>query len=131
MYNYLILPIHRLAPMKKNNIIQKKSFRFSLKVIQVCKDLKISREFELSKQLLKSGTSIGANIEEAIGASSKKDFIYKLSIAYKEARETSYWIRLLEATGDIPIGSAIKLLDESQKLERLLVSILKTSKLNC
>lgn len=117
--------------MKKNNIIQKKSFRFSLKVIQVCKDLKISREFELSKQLLKSGTSIGANIEEAIGASSKKDFIYKLSIAYKEARETSYWIRLLEATGDIPIGSAIKLLDESQQLERLLVSILKTSKLNC
>jgi len=67
----------------------------------VCKDLKINREFELSKQLLKSGTSIGANVEEAIGAQSKKDFINKLSIAYKEARETSYWIRLLMEIGDL------------------------------
>ena len=117
--------------MKKNNIIQIKSFHFSRKVIQICKDLKNNREYELSRQLLKSGTSIGANMEEAIGAFSKKDFIYKLSIAYKEARETSYWIRLLKANGDIPIPEAVELLDESQQLERLLVSILKTSKLNC
>jgi len=97
----------------------------------VCKDLKINREFELSKQLLKSGTSIGANVEEAIGAQSKKDFINKLSIAYKEARETSYWIRLLMEIGDLAKCKPSELLDESQQLERLLVSIIKTSKLNC
>lgn len=117
--------------MKMNNIIQEKSFQFSLKIIQVCKDLKINREFELSKQLLKSGTSIGANEEEAIGAQSKKDFINKLSIAYKEARETSYWIRLLMEIGDLAKCKPSELLDESQQLERLLVSIIKTSKLNC
>jgi four helix bundle protein len=97
----------------------------------VCKDLKINREFELSKQLLKSGTSIGANVEEAIGAQSKKDFINKLSIAYKEARETSYWIRLLMEIGDLAKCKPSELLDESQQLERLPVSIIKTSKLNC
>ncbi len=97
----------------------------------MCKDLKINREFELSKQLLKSGTSIGANVEEAIGAQSKKDFINKLSIAYKEARETSYWIRLLMEIGDLAKCKPSELLDESQQLERLLVSIIKTSKLNC
>jgi len=117
--------------MKKYNAIREKSYRFSHEIIQVCKDLKISREFELSKQLLKSGTSIGANVEEAIGAPSKRDFINKMSIAYKEARETTYWIRLLKSTDKIPINHALELLDESQQIERLLVSIIKTSKLNC
>lgn len=114
--------------MKRNNLIQEKSFQFSVRIIQVCKDLKIGREFELSKQLLKSGTSIGANVEEAIGASSKRDFINKLTIAYKEARETTYWIKLLKETGDISITQATDLLNLSQQLERILVSILKTSK---
>jgi four helix bundle protein len=70
--------------MKTKNVIQEKCFLFSVKVIQVCKELKINREFELARQLLKSDTSIGANVEEAIGASSRKDCINKLSIAYKE-----------------------------------------------
>ena len=114
--------------MKKNNVIRTKSFQFSIKIIQVCKDLKINREFVLSKQLLRSGTSIGANVEEAIGAFSRNDFIYKMSIAYKEALETNYWIRLLDATNQISDKTASILLQECCELERILVSILKTSK---
>ncbi len=87
--------------MEEKNTVRNKSFQFALKIIQVCKDLKISYEFELSKQLLKSGTSIGANIEEATGAFSKPDFIYRMAIAYREARETTYWIRLLMKSGNI------------------------------
>ena len=116
--------------MKTNNLIQEKSFLFSVKVIQVCKDLKIRHEFELARQLLKSGTSIGANVEEAIGASSKKDFINKLTIAYKEARETTYWLKLIRETSDIPVVQIVELLDLSQQIERILVSILKSCKGN-
>ncbi len=115
----------------KNNLIQDKSYQFSLEIIQVCKDLKINQEFILSTQLLKSGTSVGANIEEALAAFSKKDFIFRMSIAYKEARETSYWIRLLKDSGDISNKSALELLCKSQEIEKILVSILKTSKSNC
>ncbi|MFN8296831.1 MAG: four helix bundle protein [Chitinophagales bacterium] len=82
----------------KDNLIQKKSFEFSVKIIELYRLLQDQKEFVLSKQLLRSGTSIGANIEEAIAAQSKKDFIAKLSIACKEARETNYWIKLLDAT---------------------------------
>ena len=116
--------------MKKNNPVQEKCFKFSVKIIQVCKDLKINGEFELSKQLLKSATSIGANVEEAIGASSKKDFVYKMTLAYKEAREARYWIRLLIATNQFPQQSSSICLKQILELERLLVSIIKTSKLN-
>ncbi|GJM27470.1 MAG: four helix bundle protein [Cyclobacteriaceae bacterium] len=130
MNNYLILLNDKFGFMKTSNAVQKKSYQFSLQIIRVCKDLKIRREFELSKQLLKSGTSIGANVEEALGAPSKKDFINKLSIAYKEARETTYWIKLLKSANKIPSSRVMDLLDESQQLERILVSILKTSKLN-
>ncbi len=78
------------------NPLRDKSYEFALKIIAVFKDLKENeREFILSKQLLRSGISIGANTEEAIGAQSKKDFLSKISIAYKEARETRYWLRLL------------------------------------
>jgi four helix bundle protein len=85
--------------MRRDNIIQDKSFAFEVRIVNAHKFLqKESLEFILSKQLLRSGTSIGANIEEAIGAQSKADFIPKLSIAYKEARETKYWLRLLFAT---------------------------------
>ena len=85
--------------MKESNIIQEKSFKFALRVVNLYKYLvKQEKEFILSKQLLKSGTSIGANVEEAIGAQSKKDFLSKISIAYKEARETRYWLKLLFAS---------------------------------
>ena len=82
----------------KNNLIQQKTFEFSIKIIGLYKLLQEQKEFVISKQVLRSGTSIGANIEEAIAAQSTKDFISKLSIACKEARETNYWIRLLSST---------------------------------
>ena len=83
--------------MKKDNIIQTKSYDFALRIVKLYKHLsQEKKEFVLSKQLLRSGTSIGANIEEAIGGQSRKDFFAKLTIAYKEARESHYWIRLLK-----------------------------------
>jgi four helix bundle protein len=78
---------------KENNIILTKTFDFSLSIISLYKILIHKNEFILSKQILCSGTSIGANVEEAIGAHSKKDFVSKMIIAYKEARETKYWLR--------------------------------------
>ena len=81
----------------KENIIQTKSYDFALKIVKLHRSLvENKKEFVLSKQLLRSGTSIGANIEEAIGGQSEKDFYAKLTISYKEARETKYWIRLLK-----------------------------------
>jgi len=80
----------------------------------------------LSKQLLKSGTSIGANIEEAIGGQSTKDFLSKLSIAYKEARETHYWLRLLKETNYLDNNTSDNLLDDVTELLRIIGSIQKT-----
>lgn len=79
----------------KENIIQQKSFDFALLIIELYKKLIKRNEFVLSKQILRSGTSIGANIEESVGAQSRNDFISKISISYKEARETEYWLKLL------------------------------------
>ena len=85
--------------MKKDNVVQEKSFAFAIRIVNLYKLLSTEKkEFVLSKQLLRSGTSIGANIEEAIGGQSDKDFLSKLSIAYKEARESMYWLKLLQAT---------------------------------
>jgi four helix bundle protein len=85
-----------LIDMKENNIIQEKSFAFALQIVSLYKTIvSEKKEFVLSKQLLQSGTSIGANIEEAIGGYSEKDFAHKLSISYKETRETIYWLKLL------------------------------------
>ena len=81
---------------KKDNIIVKKSYAFALEVIALYKLLIEKKEFVMSKQILRSGTSIGANIHEAVASESKKDFIHKLSIAVKESRETSYWLNLLK-----------------------------------
>ncbi len=87
----------------KENIIQQKSFAFAIKIVDAFKYLQNEKkEFVLSKQLLRSGTSIGANIEESIGGASDKDFLHKLTIAYKEARETIYWLKLLHATQYLP-----------------------------
>lgn len=80
----------------KENIILTKSYNFALRIVILYKELcENKKEFVLSKQLLRSGTSIGANLEETMGGQSKKDFLAKITIAYKEARETHYWIRLL------------------------------------
>ena len=85
--------------MKSNNLIQEKSFDFAIRIVNVMKYLnEYKREYVMAKQLLRCGTSIGANIEESIGGYSKADFLYKMGIAYKETRETIFWIKLLKAT---------------------------------
>ena len=78
------------------SIIQQKTFDFSIKIILLYKQLLEQKEFVISKQLLRSATSIGANVEEALAGQTKRDFIAKMSIASKEARETKYWLRLLD-----------------------------------
>jgi len=86
----------------KDNVVQQKSYDFAVKIVFLYKKLTDQKkEFTLSKQLLRSGTSIGANVEEGIGSQSRKDFFHKFAIAYKEARETRYWLRLLADTGFI------------------------------
>jgi four helix bundle protein len=86
--------------MKSGNVVQEKSYAFALRIVRMYRHLTEKRkEFVLSKQILRSGTSIGANIEEAIGGQSGRDFLAKLNIAYKEARETHYWLRLLHDSG--------------------------------
>lgn len=82
--------------MKTNNLIADKTFEFSLQIISLFIQLRAENEYVLSKQVLRSGTSIGANVSEAMAAQSKKDFINKMSIASKEVRETKYWLRLLD-----------------------------------
>lgn len=114
--------------MKKNNIIQEKSYQFAIKIVNLYKNLVENQEFTLSRQLLKAGTSIGANIEEAQGSYSRKEFLAKLSIAYKEVRETKFWLRLLRDTNYISINEANLLLEECEELLRIVGSIQKSIK---
>ncbi len=110
----------------KNNIIQEKSYRFALKIIRLSEKLNNENHFELSRQILKSGTSVGANVEEAIGGQTPKDFRAKLFIAYKEARETNYWLRLLRDSHLINDNEAKTLIDNSHELKKILGAILVT-----
>jgi len=115
--------------MKKDNVVQEKSYAFAVKIIIICKWLvNEKKEFILSKQLLRSGTSIGANVEEAIGAQSKKDFFAKLTISYKEARETHYWIRLLADTDYISNHQKQEMIQDCEEILRIIGSIQKTIK---
>jgi len=117
--------------MKKENVILDKSYDFSLRIIKLYRYLgKEKKEFVLSKQVLRSGTAIGANVEEAVGAQSKKDFVAKISIAYKEARETMYWIRLLRDSRYIDSKGAKSLLKDCEELCRIIGSIQRISKDN-
>ena len=113
----------------KDNVIKEKSFAFAVRVVNMYRFLTEQRkEFVLSKQALRSGTSIGANVEEAMGGQSRADFISKLSVAYKEARETSYWIRLLKETGYLDETEAASILNDAEELLRIIGSILISSK---
>ncbi len=113
--------------MKKDNIIQIKSYNFAVRVVKLYKHLsQEKKEFVLSKQLLRSGTSIGANIEEAIGGQSRKDFFAKLTIAYKEARESHYWIRLLKDTDFLSDKESESLLTDIDEILKIIGSIQKT-----
>jgi four helix bundle protein len=116
--------------MKGENVVLDKSFKFPVRVVRLYQHLcKEKKEYVLSKQLLRSGTSIGANINEAQAAQSKKDFIAKLSIASKEAREAQYWPQLLCETGYLDTSEKYvqTMLDESLELVKLLTSIIKTT----
>lgn len=113
--------------MKTNNPALDKSYEFALTAVKLCFSIqKDKKEYILSKQLLRSGTSIGANMEEAIGGQSNKDFLHKVSIAYKEARESHYWIRLMGDSGLIENIEKEELLEKVDELLRILGSIQKT-----
>jgi four helix bundle protein len=115
--------------MKTKNVIVDKSFQFSLRVVKLYTHLKRNRiEKELALQLLRSGTSIGANVEEAIGGVSKKDFLNKLGVAYKEARETSYWLRLFRESNLLEIKLADSFIKDCDEILKILGSIIKSSK---
>ena len=108
--------------------IRSRTFEFSVQVIELYKFLQFEKkEYVLGKQLLRSGTSIGANVEEATAAQSMKDFIAKMSIALKEARETNYWLRLLKRTGFIKKDN---LINESSEIMNILGAIIRTSRKN-
>ncbi len=111
----------------EKNIILTKTYDFALRIIKLYKYLsKEEKEYTLSKQILRSGTSIGANSEEAAGSISKKDFRAKFFIAYKEARETHYWIRLLRDSDYIDPKLASSLLNDIDEILKIIGAILKT-----
>jgi four helix bundle protein len=113
----------------KENIIQQKSYAFALRIVNLYRWLCEERkEYVLAKQLLRSGTSIGANVEEAIAGQSNKDFHSKLSIAYKESRETRYWLHLLHDAGLIDDNTYQSIIADCEELIRILSSITKTMK---
>ena len=111
---------------ERKNIIVEKSFRFALKIVLACEILEERRKFVIGRQLLKSGTSIGANIREAQGAETKADFIHKMKIAFKEAEETEYWILLCLKSPNIEIDE--DLLTELNELKKILSKIISTAK---
>jgi four helix bundle protein len=110
----------------KENVIVEKSFRFALKVIQYCELLEENKKFVISRQLLRSGTSIGANVREAQNAESKADFIHKIKLAGKEADETEYWLLLCKNSPAYHFED--KLLTDVGELIKILSKIISTSK---
>ena len=109
-----------------NNVIVQKSFSFAIRCVHLSKYLREEKkEYEMSKQLIRSGTSIGANVKEALRAQSKADFKSKLNISLKEASETEYWIELLWRTQYINEAAAKSILEDCVELIKLLTSIIK------
>ena len=108
------------------NVISDKSFAFAVRIVKLAKFLREKKEYELSSQILKSGTSIGANVQEAQRPQSDKDFLSKMHIASKEASETQYWLKLLHAADIISHESFIDIHKDIDEIIRILVSIVKT-----
>lgn len=110
-------------------LIKERTFEFALKILLICRELQNQKEYVLSKQLLRSGTSIGANLSEAEAGQSKADFIAKMSISSKEARETLYWIQLLKTSKlySIDFDSIEK---EAISIVNIITKIVKTSQMN-
>ena len=113
--------------MKVDNPLRDKSYAFALKISRLCLGIqKQQKEFVLSKQLLRSSTSIGSNVEESIGGHSKKDFYYRITVAYREARESHYWIRLLTDLDFIDKNESEALLADAEEILKLSGSIKRT-----
>ena len=109
--------------------IQEKSFRFAVRIVNLCKYLQAEKkEYVLSKQVMRSGTSIGANVAEAQQAQSRPDFISKLNVSLKEAYETNYWLRLLHETQYLSQEAFESIITDCSEIEKLLISIIKTTK---
>ncbi len=108
--------------------VEEKSFLFAVRIVNLHKHLTGRIEYHLSKQILRSGTSIGANIAEAQQAQSNADFISKLSIALKESAETAYWLRLLNATEQLTDTEYFSLITDCREIEKMLTAIIKSSK---
>jgi four helix bundle protein len=115
----------------KDNVIRSKSFQFAVNTVNMYKEIQQKKhEFILSKQFVRCGTSIGANVREGINAESRPDFIHKLGIAQKECDETIYWLELLHATSYIPQEEMLKMKMDAEELMRILQSIILTAKQN-
>ncbi len=113
----------------KESVVHQKSYAFAVRIVRLSQYLSDKkREFVLSKQVLRSGTSIGANVEEASGGQSKRDFLSKMSIAYKEARETVYWLRLLKDTEYLTQAEFDSIHTDAEELCRLLSKIQTSTK---
>ena len=111
------------------NVIQNKSFQFALRIVKLCRFLQdTQKEYIMTKQLLRCGTSIGANVAESEHAQSRADFTSKLNIALKEATETDYWLRLLHEAALLSDAEFQSIYADCQEIERLLASIVKTTK---
>lgn len=112
------------------NVLREKSFVFAVRIIELSRFLREEKkEFVLAKQILRSGTSIGANIEEANGAISKAEFSQRMSLSYKEARETKYWLRLLHETKYLETKLFESLFQDCDEIAGLLFSVLKTTRI--
>jgi four helix bundle protein len=117
--------------MRSDNVVQQKSYAFAVRIVKMCQHLsETKKEFVLSKQVLRAGTSIGANVEEALGGQSKPGFLSKISIAYKEARETTYWLRLLKDTGYLTQAEFDSIHAEADELCRIISKIQTSTKEN-
>ncbi len=117
--------------MVNKSLVYEKAFAFAIRIVNACKHLqKEQKEFVLSKQLLRSGTSIGANITEANGAISEADFSNKISIAYKECLETKYWLSLLKETNYINEKTFESIHNDADEIAKMFFSIIKKTRLN-
>ena len=113
----------------KDNVVQEKSYLFALRMVKLYRWLcEEKKEFVLSKQILRSGTSVGANVEEAIGGHSERDFHSKMTLAYKEIRETHYWLRLLHDSNYIEENAFHSIIADCEELTKIIGSITKTMK---
>ena len=111
------------------NTVESKSFRFAVRIVNLCKHLNTDRkEYILSKQLLRAGTSVGANIVEAEQGQSRADFVSKMNIALKEAAETNYWLRLLQATNYLSEDEFSSINKDCVELKKMLTAIIKSTK---